>query len=50
MEIGGGQAQYVRGNFLAEPAPDVLLTEPSTQALADKRQFETERLQAWLGA
>ncbi len=50
MEIGAGQAQYVRGNFLAEPAPDVILTEPSTQALAEKRNFEAERLQAWFGA
>jgi sulfide:quinone oxidoreductase len=49
MEIGGGQAQYIRGNFLAAPAPAITLTEPSAQTLADKRIFEMERLKAWFG-
>jgi sulfide:quinone oxidoreductase len=50
MEIGGGEAQYVRGNFLTEPAPAITLTEPSAQTLAEKRTFELERLKAWFGA
>lgn len=50
MEIGGGEAQYVRGNFLAEPAPAIALTEPSAQTLNEKRTFEAERLKAWFGA
>ncbi len=49
MEVGSGEAQLVRGHFLAEPAPDVVMTEPSRQSLADKHTFETERLRAWFG-
>ncbi|HET7375785.1 MAG TPA: FAD/NAD(P)-binding oxidoreductase, partial [Anaerolineae bacterium] len=49
MEIGGGEAQYVRGNFLAEPAPEITLTEPSSQTLIEKRNFEAEHLKAWFG-
>ncbi len=49
MEIGSGLAQYVRGNFLAVPAPEVILTEPSQQALNEKHRFEAERLRAWFG-
>lgn len=50
MEIGGGEAQYVRGNFLAEPAPEITLTEPSSQTLIEKRNFEAEHLKAWFGS
>ena len=39
----------VRGNFLAEPAPDVQLTEPSADFVAQKSTFERERLDAWFG-
>lgn len=49
LEVGGGQAMMVQGNFLAEPEPEVTLTEPSPEYLADKRAFETQRLQAWFG-
>ena len=50
MEVGQGQALMVRGRFLAEPAPDVELSEASAQYLADKHAFEAERLQSWFGA
>lgn len=47
LEVGGGRAMMVKGNFLAEPEPEVTLTEPSPEYLADKRAFESQRLQAW---
>jgi len=49
LEIGGGEAMFVRGNFLAEPEPDVELTTPSAASLAEKSRFERERLDAWFG-
>ena len=49
LEVGGGMAHLVQGNFLAEPAPQVTLTEPSLEALEHKREFEQERLQMWFG-
>jgi sulfide:quinone oxidoreductase len=47
LEIGDGQARQVRGQFLAEPAPDIQLTEASTEMLQAKAAFEEERLQRW---
>ncbi len=47
LEVGHGEAMLVRGRFLAEPAPDVTLSEPSRAHLEEKRSFEMERLQAW---
>jgi sulfide:quinone oxidoreductase len=47
LEVGGGQAVMVQGSFLAQPAPQVALTEPSRQYIEDKRAFETDRLQRW---
>lgn len=49
LEVGGGQAMMVKGQFLAEPEPEVILTEASTQYLEEKRSFETQRLQMWFG-
>ncbi|MFY9587615.1 MAG: FAD/NAD(P)-binding oxidoreductase [Actinomycetota bacterium] len=49
LEVGNGEAQFVRGNFLADPAPEVELTPPSAEALAEKDRFEQERLDAWFG-
>jgi len=47
LEVGEGEAMLVRGRFLAEPAPEVMLTEPSAAYLEEKRSFEAERLKAW---
>lgn len=47
LEVGEGAAMMVQGRFLAAPAPEVTLTEPSRQYLEEKRAFEAERLQAW---
>jgi sulfide:quinone oxidoreductase len=49
LEVGNGEAMYVRGNFLAEPAPEVELTPPSKEALEEKSRFERERLDRWFG-
>jgi sulfide:quinone oxidoreductase len=48
LEVGEGEAMLVRGRFLAEPVPEVTLTEPSAAYLEEKRSFEAERLKAWL--
>jgi sulfide:quinone oxidoreductase len=50
MEVGNGQAMLVRGRFLAQPAPDVTITEPSREYLDEKHTFEAARLKAWFGA
>jgi sulfide:quinone oxidoreductase len=50
LEVGGGEAMVVRGRFLAEPAPEVELTEASPANLEEKARFERERLEAWFGA
>lgn len=49
LEVGAGQAMMVKGHFLAEPEPEVTLTEPSPEYLDEKRSFETQRLQTWFG-
>lgn len=49
LEVGGGRAMMVKGNFLAEPEPEVMLTEPSPDYLDEKRAFEMQRLQTWFG-
>jgi sulfide:quinone oxidoreductase len=49
LEVGGGRAMMVRGNFLAEPEPEVMLTEASSELLNEKRLFETQRLVEWFG-
>jgi sulfide:quinone oxidoreductase len=49
LEVGGGQALMVEGGFMAEPFPQVRLTEPSTDYLQQKADFEAKRLQEWFG-
>lgn len=49
LELPGRQVALVEGNFLAEPAPDVRLSEASEANFARKQAFEQERLEAWLG-
>jgi sulfide:quinone oxidoreductase len=49
LEVGGGRAMRVAGNFLASPAPEIEIEEPTTGALNAKRAFETDRLKAWFG-
>jgi sulfide:quinone oxidoreductase len=47
LEVGSGQAMMVQGRFLAEPEPEVTLTDASPLYLNEKRAFETKRLQKW---
>ncbi|MBI3912650.1 MAG: NAD(P)/FAD-dependent oxidoreductase [Chloroflexi bacterium] len=47
FEVGNGEALMVQGKFLADPAPEVTITDPSPKYLADKHAFETDRLNAW---
>jgi sulfide:quinone oxidoreductase len=47
LEVGAGQAMMVKGQFLTEPEPEVMLTEASTKYLEEKKSFETQRLQTW---
>jgi sulfide:quinone oxidoreductase len=47
MELGDGTAAYVEGDFLAEPEPDVRMSEPDEETFRAKQAFERERLEAW---
>jgi sulfide:quinone oxidoreductase len=49
LESGRGEALEVRGNFLAEPAPQVNVEPPSAERLRSKEAFERERLERWFG-
>jgi sulfide:quinone oxidoreductase len=49
LEVGGGQAMMVTGRFMAEPEPEVMLTEATAQYMTEKRAFETDRLKKWFG-
>jgi len=49
LEAGGGKAMMVEGHFLAQPAPEVTLSEPSDQHFKDKHAFEANRLRQWFG-
>jgi sulfide:quinone oxidoreductase len=46
LEVGGGRATMIRGNFLASP-PDIAVVEPASEHLDAKREFENERLGRW---
>ncbi len=49
FEVGNGEAMMIKGNFLAEPAPIVDLTEPSKAFYDEKVKFETDRWAKWFG-
>jgi sulfide:quinone oxidoreductase len=46
LEVGGGKASMVRGNFLASP-PEVTIEQDAPEHLAAKERFESERLERW---
>lgn len=50
IELGGGQATAVDGEFYALPEPYLALRLPSADALREKERFESERLARWFGA
>lgn len=47
VEVGGGRACLAQGDFIAEPAPRIVLDSPSIQAFDLKKEFEASRLAAW---
>ena len=49
FETGNGEAMMIKGNFLAEPAPSVELTESSKEYYDEKVKFETSRWAKWFG-
>ncbi len=49
FEVGNGEAMMIKGNFLAEPAPTVELTESSKAYYEQKVRFETDRWARWFG-
>jgi sulfide:quinone oxidoreductase len=50
VEMGPEAAARIDAEFFAEPAPRLDIAEPSAALGAEKRAFETERLQRWFGA
>ncbi|HKO32971.1 MAG TPA: FAD-dependent oxidoreductase [Candidatus Limnocylindria bacterium] len=48
LEMGGGEASQIRGDFFADP-PTAELTAPSHEQREEKERFEAERLTAWFG-
>ena len=49
FEVGNGQAMMIKGNFLAEPAPIVDITDSSKEFYDEKIKFETDRWAKWFG-
>ena len=49
VEVGADAVAFVRGEWYAEPEPVVRVDGPSEAYAAEKRAFETERLQRWFG-
>jgi sulfide:quinone oxidoreductase len=49
LEVGGGQAMMIEGDFLAPGAPQVALKGPSEAYMQEKLAFERDRLAEWFG-
>lgn len=49
LELPGRRVAYVEGDFLAEPAPDLHITEASEELFRRKQEYERDRLAEWLG-
>jgi len=47
IEMGTASAALVYGNWYATPEPDVSIAEPDAAHAAEKRVFESERLERW---
>lgn len=48
LEMGGGEASMIRGDFYSDP-PLAELTPPSAEQRLQKERFEADRLSAWFG-
>ncbi|MBI2332467.1 MAG: FAD-dependent oxidoreductase [Chloroflexi bacterium] len=49
LEVGGGKAMMIEGNFYAEPDPLARLTDATKANMDEKRSFESQRLREWFG-
>lgn len=49
LELPGRRVATVKGNFYAEPKPDVALNQPDGDSYQAKQHWEQERLSSWLG-
>lgn len=49
FEVGNREAMMISGDFLAEPAPIVDITESSKEYYDEKVRFETDRWAKWFG-
>jgi len=49
IEMGPAAAALVDGDFYATPEPKVSIAEPDAAHAAEKRRFESERLERWFG-
>ncbi|MBM2821477.1 MAG: Pyr redox 2 protein [Thermoleophilia bacterium] len=49
IELGPASAALVHGNWYATPEPQVSIAEPDAAHAAEKRAFESERLERWFG-
>jgi hypothetical protein len=49
IEMGPTSAALVHGNWYATPEPQVSIAEPDAAHAAEKRAFESERLERWFG-
>jgi sulfide:quinone oxidoreductase len=49
VETGRGEAAVIGGDFLADPKPDINLSEMSREHFANKHEFESSRLEKWFG-
>jgi sulfide:quinone oxidoreductase len=49
VELGTAAAALVEGNWYATPEPEISIAEPDAAHAAEKRAFESERLERWFG-
>jgi sulfide:quinone oxidoreductase len=49
LELPGKRVAYVEGDFFAEPAPDLHITEASEELFRRKQEYERDLLAEWLG-
>jgi sulfide:quinone oxidoreductase len=47
FEVGNDEAMMIKGNFLAEPAPIVNITDSSKEYYDEKIKFERDRWAKW---
>ena len=50
VELGADAAALVEGNWYAMPEPQIFIAAPDAAHAAEKRMFESERLERWFGA